>query len=359
MKWFFVLFLSVSIFILSCEENSTEPIQKVISQDVIDFAHALNITQVYYDSIYVCTSDAFLFDSEKISTIEFGSKTSNQLLVLTSIEPDYAASANSVTLSLSEGLKVEAEIIDLNLTVRLHTTNELFYDLDTLIQMYKYPYSGTEIFLTYEEIFLNDPIGDLVQDFDFIGTDVYVHARGPHGIISINAETSEHHVILAAEKAPPAWNYLACTPDFIFYESTGLTLYRFNLESDTTDLQIDLPLVGYKFIQGLDFNNNVLYVFMETDNVPDNHLAKFDTEGNYLGSVSYPRVTYHMAIEDNILYAIDPDKLSRYDLSSNSFLEDRQLPSLYWDGIRTDGEYFYFADYERRIIGRVPLPELN
>ena len=357
------LILAVSfmflIVIMSCKKITTDTNNEVITQDIINFANTLNISIAYYDSINIETNESFLFNSKDVSKIEIGSKSTNQFQVFSSIEPRYVSNENSVSLFLSEGVKVDPKLTDLELTIRLHAKNNQYYDLDTLIHMYKYPYPSTEIYLTYEEIFREDPWGDLVQDFDFIDSILFVHARGPHGIISINSETLEYNVVLPIENAPPAWSYLTCTQNFIFYENTGLVLWRLNLEKDSSDLQIDLSNLTYEHIHGLDYNENILYVFMETDNLLSNHLSKFDMNGNFLGSISYPKLTFHMAIADNIVYAIASLRLSRFDISSNNFLEDVMLPSIYWDGIRIHEDYFYFADYNRQFIGRVPMSEIN
>ncbi|MFQ5770959.1 MAG: hypothetical protein ACE5HX_10520 [bacterium] len=93
-------------------------------------------------------------------------------------------------------------------------------------------------------------------------------------------------------------------------------------------------------------------------------LVKFDLNGTFIESIPYPRHTIHMAIDNDIVYSIYfPDgtqaTLSRFSLGTNSFLEDKPLPTENWDGIRIFASEFYFTDYKKRFIGFIPISKLE
>ena len=71
-----------------------------------------------------------------------------------------------------------------------------------------------------------------------------------------------------------------------------------------------------------------------------------------------------MAINSEIKYSIffpdeDEARLSRFDLSTNSFLEAGLLPTENWNGIRIYENKFYFTDFKKRLIGIIPISEIN
>lgn len=221
------------------------------------------------------------------------------------------------------------------------------------------PYPSTEIFLTYDEIFGNaEP--DRVQDFDLTDTDLFVHPIGAFGLYRYHLDSGHSQLLTNYGSG----DFIAQDSIYVFYEISGFAIFRYNLEKDSTDLRLGLSGLAYTNIRGMDVYEHILYVLF-TDQISGTaFLATFDLEGTFLASVPYSRSTIFIAIHNSVAYSISlPDSgkstLSRFDLKSQAFLEDRPLPTANWDGIRIFEGKFYFTDFEERYIGRFDMAEVE
>jgi hypothetical protein len=154
---------------------------------------------------------------------------------------------------------------------------------------------------------------------------------------------------------------------------------RYNLDTDTTDMNLYLPSVfphhGYPRPVGMDCVGDTLIVAMEvhpdyyTPGVyPKYYFYSFDYNFNILDSLIidvYP--IRSITSKDNILYYLNMGEnnyeryilnIGRYDLITRQSLDPYQLPSLtiYWIKIFEDD--LYFSD-EKKFVGVVPLTALK
>ncbi len=216
--------------------------------------------------------------------------------------------------------------------------------------------TAVETFITYDDLFKNaGPNGpDRVQDFDLNSSTVFLHPTGAFGIYQYQLDSGELKKLVDY----PSGNYIAHESEYLFYEVSGVRLHRYNLASQSTDLQFDLTSFDFSSINGLDCDQGRLYLNLYSQNSKSAVLAVFDFDGNFVESISYPRNTLHLTIDNDVAYAIFIDdtataELSRFSLSTKSFLENQSLPTENWDGIRTFKDKLYFADFERHLIGAI------
>lgn len=223
-------------------------------------------------------------------------------------------------------------------------------------------HESPEIFITYDEIFQNVGQGgpDWVQDFDMDSSNLFVHPIAAFGLYQYNFSSKE----LRKLQGYSAGNYVAHDFIYVFWEVGSNLVFRFHLEKDSTDLQVNLAGLDYTNIDGMDIYQGVLYVHMLSQDSGNKFLAKFDLDGNFIEPIAYPRHTVHMAINNDLVYSIyypngTKARLSRFSLITKSFLDDKSLPTENWDGIRILEDKFYFTDFKERYIGAIQISELE
>lgn len=215
------------------------------------------------------------------------------------------------------------------------------------------------VLVTYEQLF-QDPVSgpSRVQDFDFAADTLLLHPVGPFGLYRYQRGVLQQLV------SYPSGNYMSCDSHFVFYEVSGFAIFRYNLETDTTDLQFDLSALDHLNINGMDVYNGFLYVQLELQPPRYHTLARFTLDGRLVETIRYPRKTLHLTIADDIVFAIyapegENPRLSRFSLRARTFLPDADLPTPTWDGIRAYRDRLYFADYEKRYIASLPIADFR
>jgi len=153
-------------------------------------------------------------------------------------------------------------------------------------------------------------------------------------------------------------NHIALAGEYVFYEISGCRIYRYNLGTDTTDMQIDLGQLDYDDIHGMDVREDRLVVLF--DRSPEDVLCVFDLDGHHTQSVDYSGDTRFLAIHGDLFYSIQNDTtLSVFDFENRCFLHPKKMPTDEWEGIFIHDGQFYYVDYLKRIICRMPVSDLE
>lgn len=220
-------------------------------------------------------------------------------------------------------------------------------------------YTQIETFITYDDIFKNSG-SDRVQDFDLDADYLYVHPIAAYGLYKYSF--TDDTLIKLVDYG--AGNYIAQDSFYVFYETCSYSICRFNLIKDTTDLIFDLSELDYTNIDGMEVYEHINYIYMHSQQSGNKFLAKFDLNGKFIESIPYARMTIHMSIYNNIVYAIYyPDeehaKFSCFSLITKSFLTDAELPTQNFDGIRIVDDKLYFTDYEKREINTISMTDIK
>jgi len=216
-----------------------------------------------------------------------------------------------------------------------------------------------EHFIGYDQIF-HGTTADRIQDFDRDANFLYIHPTGPYGLYRFSLTDKSLQELVRY----PSGNYITQDSIYVFYEISGMSISRFNLQTNATDLEVNLSNLEFTNIDGMDAYQHNLYVLMHNQQTGEGFMAIFDFNGNLIETIPYPRITMHMAIHNDIVYAIYyPDnkhaKLSRFDLKLRSFWEDVPFPTENWDGFRIWDDQLYFTDFKKREIDTIPISEIN
>jgi len=221
-------------------------------------------------------------------------------------------------------------------------------------------------FLSYDSVFANSIFsGDpsiQIQDFAFDGQDLYLHPIGPFGLYRFSFSNRTFDTLAVYSSG----DYLAFDSAYVFYEVGGFTIRRFNLAADSTDLSVTPSVLGLQAIGGMEIHDGNLLAVFQSVASGNRVLARFDGNLSLIDTIPYGRQTLHMGVGNDIVYAISTDlqwtvgtvALTRFSLTTRSFLTDLLFPTTAWNGIRVYGDTLYFADSARRQIMSLPVTDL-
>lgn len=354
MKPLFTVTLFLMIFVIACEKDSTAPEEtNPPAPPTKSELSKFFIKQTYYDSLQVGSETEIVLEEQSVEQIIFGSIENGNFLPEDTLIPGYTPSGNHFFLLFQIDKQLNKNLRVYEFLLRFVLTNSDTIDVDTLAPTFKYPYESAEVFITTEEV-AAAPI--FFQDIDMNESDFFFHPTSAYGLYHYNFNSGSTTELVGY----PSGNFIAHDSICVFYEiGWPSEIFRYNLQQDTTDLVIDLSTFTFDYINGLEIYNGILYALLYS--TPSSFLAKFDLQGNFLETISYPKNTIFMTIKNDILYSIDPVKgsLSRFDLNTQTYLADRSLPTIEWEGIRIVGDNFYFVDFYKKMIGMIPLSELE
>jgi len=361
MKYIGPLLLVIIFVFISCEDI-TSP--ESFSFPTLEELQKISINQVYYDSLQIENREDMILESESIDRIILGNKDNGSFFGLETVVPTYIKTGKKFYPSFQINTKVDKEVLLYEFTLRFVMTDSSIVDVDSSALMIKYPYESAEIFMTYDEVYENADTSWLasakVQDLDMNDTDLFIHSIGVDGVNKIEINSKEFSVLV-----PPygSGDYIAYDSIYLFYDITGCWIFRYNLELDTTDLQLDLSAFNYKVLGPMDIYKNILFVMMYLEDPEQTILAQFEFDGNFIESIPYHRKTDYITIHDDIMYALnyheDDLKFNRFSLLTKSFSDDMLSPTGVPDGIRVFDDKFYFTDYWKRFIGVIPVSDLE
>lgn len=361
-----ILFLVFTILNHSCEKDSTS-IGQSSHQNFLPIAEAVNrisIELVDYDSISIGAESDFVINSQDIDKILIGRKTNGSFIKQDSILPSFVKVVDGYKVEFNVGQKLDESFKIYNLSIRYILSDMTFFDIDTLMKMYKYPYDLTEIFITYEEIFPDGGVSGPghVQDFELNLTNMFIWPLGGFGLYEYDF-TSGHLQELVSQGAG---DFIAHDSNYVFFTFSSASSYaRYDLERNTTEwFPIGNEGNQNRFVGGLYIYDGVLYVMLYSTNPPSSLINKYNLNGGFIESIPYGRLTFYIAIHNNIVYSIylsDSKRplISRFDLNTKVFLEDRIHPASDWEGIDVVGDKFYYTDHKKLFIGSIPLSQLD
>ena len=345
MKYLTILVLSTILF-LSCSENSSSPGDEFIT----DF-HLFTVNQVDYDSLQIESQNSIKCDEQSVEKISLFVEDSGVYVFQDSMTPTYLKEEDYYYLNFQFNIKVARSIRDLNYRIQFLLTDETVVEIDSTHLMLTYPYQNAQLYLTADEVYSEYTI--FFQDIDLNGDVLYFHptsALGLYEYVYATQQTTELYWYSGGD-------YIAHDSNYVFLDISRTSIYRYNTETDSIDLNIDLSSISYDQIAGIECWQNNLYVLFRYSS--GNFIAKFNYQGSFISSIPYGRNTYFLTIESGIAYSHNyKTTLSRFDLGSGQFLSDKLMPATGGEGIRIYDGKFYYVDWDKRIIGVFPLSDL-
>lgn len=345
MKYLTVLFFA-SLLIFACSDESTS-----IKDEIVTDFHLFTVNQVDYDSLQIESQNLIKCDEQNVENIALYFEEEGSYVLQDSISPTYLEDDDYYYLNFQFNKKITKSIIDLNYRIQFQMTDETVREIDSTHLMLKYPYQNSTVHLTADDVFSEYTI--FFQDIDFKEDVLYFHPAGPLGLyeyVISSQQTSEMYSYCGGD-------YIAQDSNYVFIDISRISLYRYNTETNSIDLDINLSNINYDQIAGIECWQNNLYVLFHYSS--GNFLAKFDYQGNFISSIPYSRNTYFLTIDAGIAYSHNyQTTLSRFDINSGLFLSDKLMPASGGEGIRIYGGNFYYVDWDKRLIGVFPLSDL-
>lgn len=337
--------LLLSLLVLSCKEDILL-IQKPEDHSSIQLQfRKIEFVQPSYDTLVVANKENLVLSSVLVRLVVLEKKASDGTIVMRdSTTPLYAPEGDNVKLLFHFNVPItKREIFD-TLTLRYIMMDSSVVEVDTIAPVFKYPYRSAEIFL-------REP-GGAYQDFDLSDSVVFLHPYGPEGLYSYDLQTGTLQEVLRYGGG----DYIARDSVFVFCDIYHNSISRYNVRTDSVDKRIEVLQYIHDYIGGLEVWNDTL--FMLTDK---NTLEKFTLDLEHLGTIPYSRRTFGITIYSGILYSNNyaDQTISRYELSSGRYLYDVKYPSKDTDAIKIRNRMFYFTDFSKDFIGRLPVTDLR
>jgi len=314
----------------------------LISQDN---AHDIDIVLTDFDKARITHQSGSSVRSKEFRKVGVGILDSAGYQELVVSDSTYDPVLDVFSFEFDFPLSLDIKEIETPIVVRYYHRESGFTDVDTIIFQYKYPYSRAEIFLTY----IPTPLGGYFQDIDQIGNKFYFHPTGPEGLFEYDLSTKTTRSLVQYTSG----DHIAADSIFVFCDVYHTSIRRYNLVTDT----LDLILASMTEVFGLETYQGFLYAL---EGRSPTRLNKYTYGGTRVDSVLFPGTGYHLTINDGVLYTYTFSAfLRRIDLTSMAELPTVAKPASNLEGIRILDGRLYFCDFDKRMVGSVPLQDLK
>jgi hypothetical protein len=311
-------------------------------------ADSLHVELTSYDRVTITHRSGSSVKSRDFRGVGIGFVDSSGYNQLDSSASTYDNSTDAFSFQFNFPLVLDATKTETIVRVRYYHRESGFTDIDTTILQYKYPYSNAEIFVD-NSIFTypNQHFQALVR----MGNKLYFHPTGGYGLF-------EYDLVTEAKKELYQYgggDHLAADSIFVFCDVGHNSIKRFNLVTNTKDLDFQILLGN---IRGLETYQGLLYA-LDGSKYP-RRLYRFTYDGSLVDSTDFPWFAYHITISDGVLYAgTASTTIKRINLATMSELPSVAAPTSNLEGISIYNGDLYFCDWYKRIVGSVPLQDLQ
>jgi len=345
---FIIFLIFISLFIISCDDNSS---RYQIDPTDLDW-NIFEINQVNYDSLIIKSQDSIKLDEQLVTKIIFYEIEKFEHIIIDSLVPTYIIAKEGYFINFEFNKDVKLSKLYFDFAIRFYFENGSFVEIEKNHFMLSYPYDSVKILFDANTICDNQEYHN-VQDFDFVDNVLYFHPYGAFGLYEFN-KYGENIELVEYDGG----DYIASDLNFVFIDWRHGLIKRYNTQLDTIDLSFDFSNLEYSQINGLECWNNNLYVMF--DNEPNNFIAVFDYNGSYIKSIPYSRANYHLTIDDGIAYSRDlNNEINRFDLNTGIFLENKPMPTAEGEAIHIDDGFLFFIAYYKNLICYLPLSQLE
>jgi hypothetical protein len=247
-------------------------------------------------------------------------------------------------------------------TVRYYKSDSTYFDADTMIALYKYPYQSAQVFLDSSQLGI-DAFKMIIQGISLSGSNFFFHPLN-EGFYSYD---------LVAHTCEERWDgyhigsHLAADSNYVFCDVDHQQIVRYNLTTDKADSSV--PYLGkvQADIAGMAIVNHLLYVLITDWPI---YLKKFTLNGVLLDSIPMPTNSsykpFFMAMHDSVVYSKEEissgsprgGQISRFDLRTKSFLSNVASPAKEIEPITISGDLLYYNNFYKNFIGVMPVADL-
>lgn len=341
------LFFSIFVFLCSsCERNPTEPAD---DRPLITSSAYKNVvlTLTDYDVLHVTHQAGLDLRSSNVASVGIGVKDSARYKEQLSVPSRYDQNARAFILHFDYSVVMDSSKIQAPLTIRYYAADSTYADVDTTVDLYRYPYASTDIVLT-DALSANGTFQDIAR----INQKFYFHPLGPEGLYEVDLTSMQKRLLVQYGGG----DHIAADSIFVFRDD-HYRIYRYNLQKDSTDLV--LAQFHNRIIKGLATFDHRLYVFLSESS----YMYMYAYNGALLDSVAYSG-GYYLAVSTSIAYSVEfsfppADRILRYDLKNQTSLSSVRAPASVLEGIKIYNGQFYFCNEIKGFVGVVPLADLN
>lgn len=341
-------YIVFSFFILfscdfSTDSNDNPQLSSKNYRDIV-------LSYVNYNEVQISHKDGFDMRSDIVTQIEFGSKVDSGFQLISIFPSNYETGEKDYSIRFQYTLKFDSTLISSPLTIRYRFEDLQCFDIDTMVSLYKYPYSSAEIFIDKDF----DPSPISYHDISRNQTSFFYHnwSSGHLREYTFSTKQITHYNFYRGG------SHIAANKDYVFCDIDHKNIVRFNLNTKTPDIHFS-PIENIAAIGGMAVDDSILYV--SVIDFP-NYILTYNMEGTVLDSIHYTADTYYMALNNGILYCKyylnHGNQISRFDVESKEFLENVLAPAKWLGGIEIYDDTFYYIDANKNMVGTVPLEDL-
>ena len=342
-----ITYLVLLLIVLSCERS---PVSNDFDPQPFDFSQ-VGFRMSNYDTVQVFYKPGGEMRSKSWHQVVLGKKDSVDFVPLKSAAAvfDPSTSEYVVNLDLRFGSNPTNHVE--SFTIRFLSPYGQFYDIDTSIVTIGYPYPSAEVVLLWNA----RPY--VFEDIEVHQNKIYLQAASTYGYVWIydpfkpvpldSIYLNVYEVIAIDDSSN------------IYFDHTSFySIYKLNLIT-----RVFTEVVPHRgstawFTFGLEYYQGFLYEIVS--NRGPISLMKYTYGGLPIDSAIIVGGANRLTIHDGIAFiqkGNDPT-IRRFNLQTKSYLSEIKSPMLYGEGIRIRDNYFYFLDYNKKLVGRVKLQEI-
>lgn len=342
----------IILFFGSCEPHSSP-----LTPDTRLTTEKIQIELVDFSRVRVSTDGEIEFSGHPFDSVQLVWVDSLGRHPVVGVRPTEASDAHLNRISFSFEALFPGSIREAFLSGELFSDSNVIATKDSTVGFYQFPYRETKLVATLDQLFgssANNNIEDLWVDKNKL----YYHLSGHVGIGELDLETRSSKELLPI--LFPGDN-LAGGRGYLFHDLYHTDLLRYNLDSNKVDLSVPiLTTTMSDAIAGLEVAGDTLYTFVWENSHAA--LKRFTLNCNLIDSIPFQYRSPHMTIHEGIMFGGSggkPPQLYRYDLSAKTYLTSVVSPCRSIHGFKVTGDLIYYYDYDKRMVGVVPLSALR
>ncbi len=327
------------------------PIQDIDSDLLLQ---GVKITQIDYDTLSIqIKAELPSFPIKRVNKIFIGTLENNTEVISDTISLSLATDQNNNSIALDRTLAVSDDLVNVEVFVKFIFSDNNSTEYKENIDLLTFPYKNTKVYINWLDFI---PHSD-IQDFSLNNNVIYYHPLGPEGVYEYNRKSGVTRDLLDLIGG----DFIDSNSKYIIVDDEHHALSRFNIAKDTVDLRKSLSsIVGINSanldILGVAAADSLFHVVYG----PGPYLATISDSLTLLSNISFGRNILYLKFYNNTLFGFDYYKntIVRYDLNLKKFLSDKPLPTWYTYGFKIYSDTFYFSDYDKHIIGFLPLNDI-
>lgn len=342
-------FISTITFVLaftffSCKKESNL-VAPPDSRPVLDIQHYSKVVlnMAGYDTVRVTHQIGLDLRTPNITRIGFGTKESTGYMQSLLSATTYDPNAQMYVVHFDFLVRLDSSKAIVPFTIRYYFADSSYLDVDTTVLAFRYPYPSAEIIVQFSSLQSSLQTAH-PEDVDRIGSSVFFHPTAAFGLYRYDLNTRQASELLTYNGG----DFIAADSVFVFCDVYHHEIQRYNLTLNAVDLTFP---TRFNIIRGMDVYNGSLYVADAFE------IMIYSFDGVLLDSVNL--ALYGLTIGDSIIYESGWPTISLFDLRTRQFLLN--VLSTMWipEGIKEYHGKLYYCDFEKRIIGAVPVADLR